>query len=89
MHEFVVTLRCGLKFVVKADRVVLLDRQFLALVLTLPGADGEPATNGETVALFERAQVAAVVAKGHLVSEERCDPIAGPYEIDGRDDIPF
>jgi hypothetical protein len=89
MHEFVVTLRCGLKFVVKADRVVLLDRQFLALVLTLPGADGEAATNGETVALFERAQVAAVVAKDHLVSEERCDPIAGAYEIDGRDDIPF
>lgn len=89
MNEFVVTLRCGLKFVVKANRVVLLDRQFLALVLTLPGADGEPAATGETVALFERGQVAAVVGKSHLVSEERCDPIAGPYEIDGRDDIPF
>ena len=44
---------------------------------------------GETVALFERAQVAAVVAKAHLVSEERCDPITGPY-ADPRDaDIPF
>jgi len=90
MHEFVVTLRCGLKFVVKADRVVLLDRQFLALVMTLPGGDNEPDTAGETVALFERAQVAAVVAKAHLVSEERCEPIAGPYGADPRDaDIPF
>jgi hypothetical protein len=89
MHEFVVTLRCGLKFVVKADRVALLDRQFLALVLTIPGGDGDPPTNGETVALFERAQVAAVIARDHLVSEERCDPIPGAYEMDGRDDIPF
>jgi len=87
MREFVVTLRCGLKFVVKADRVVLLDRQFLALVVALPGDGDEP--NGETVALFERAQVAAVVAKDHLVSEERCDPIPNRIGemVDG--DIPF
>jgi hypothetical protein len=89
MHEFVVTLRCGLKFVVRADRVVLLDRQFLALLLAQPGGEGEADTGGETVALFERAQVAAVVARGHLVSEERCDPIPGPYGADPRDDIPF
>ena len=30
------------------------------------------------------------VAKAHLVSEERCDPITGPYGADPRDaDIPF
>jgi hypothetical protein len=87
MREFVVTLRCGLKFVVKADRVVLLDRQFLALVVALPDDGDEP--NEETVALFERAQVAAVVAKDHLVSEERCDPIPNRIGemVDG--DIPF
>jgi len=86
MREFVVTLRCGLKFVVKADRVVLLDRQFLALVVALPN-DGDEA-NGETVALFERAQVAAVVAKDHLVSEERCDLITSRVG-EMTDDIPF
>jgi len=87
MREFVVTLRCGLKFVVRADRVVLLDRQFLALVVALP-ADSDDEANGETVALFERAQVAAVVAKDHLVSEERCDPI--PSRVgEMTDDIPF
>jgi hypothetical protein len=89
MREFVVTLRCGLKFVVRADRVVLSDRQFLALVTTLAGADGEPEAAGETVALFERTQVAAVVAKDHLVSEERCDPIPGRYAADDGSDIPF
>ena len=89
MREFVVTLRCGLKFVVKADRVVLLDRQFLALVMARPGGDGDGELPGETVALFERAQVAAVVAKAHLVSEERCDPIPNRIGemVDG--DIPF
>lgn len=85
MREFVVTLRCGLKFVVKAERVVLLDRQFLALVVP---RDDDP--NGETVALFDRSQVAAVVARDHLVSEEKCDPIASRFGIEGGDDaIPF
>src|SRR2546421_469414 len=70
------------------DREVL-DGQFLALVPSPPGGDGEADSPGETVALFERAQVAAVVARAHLVSEERCDPITGPY-ADPRDaDIPF
>jgi hypothetical protein len=87
MREFVVTLRCGLKFVVKAERVVLLDRQFLALVIP---REGEFDANGETVALFDRAQVAAVVARDHLVSEERCDPIASRFGVEGGDDaIPF
>ena len=87
MREFVVTLRCGLKFVVKAERVVLLDRQFLALVVP---RDGESDANGEPVALFDRAQVAAVVARDHLVSEEKCDPIGGRFGIEGGDDaIPF
>lgn len=87
MHEFVVTLRCGLKFVVKAERVVLLDRQFLALVIA---REGDFDANGDTVALFERSQVAAVVARDHLVSEERCDPIVGRFAADGVDDaIPF
>lgn len=80
MREFVVTLRCGLKFVVRADRVVLLDRQFLALVV------GD--ADGDTVALFDRAQVAATVARDHLVSEERTDPIPG-RGADPTDDIPF
>jgi hypothetical protein len=86
MREFVVTLRCGVKFVVKAERVVLLDRQFLALVVSRPDAD---AAEGETVALFDRGQVAAVVARDHLVSEERCEPLAGRFADEDVDPIPF
>ncbi len=90
MREFVVTLRCGLKFVVKADRVVLLDRQFLALVTNLTAGDGESEPAGETVALFDRGQVTAAVAKDHLVSEEQTDLIPGRFGGTGPDDdIPF
>lgn len=86
MREFVVTLRCGVRFVVKAGRVVLLDRQFLALVVDRPDSS-DP--NGDTVALFDRNQVAAVVAREHLVSEERCDPIGERFAAAADDGIPF
>ncbi len=89
MREFVVTLRCGLRFVVKADRVVRLDAQYLALVLDRTPTIGDAEGSADTVALFERSQVAVVVAREHLVSEEKCDPIP-PYEDDARvSDIPF
>lgn len=84
MREFVVTLRCGLKFVVKADRVILLDRQFLALVTSRDDGEAEP--SGETVGMFDRGQVTAVVARDHLISEEQTEPI--PARNAG-DDIPF
>ncbi|HJZ56911.1 MAG TPA: hypothetical protein VKE74_18220 [Gemmataceae bacterium] len=90
MREFAVTLRCGLKFVVKADRVVLMDRQFLALSTSPSGTDGEGEVSAETVALFDRSQVMAVVAKDHLVSEEQTDPIPGRFSVEEPDDgIPF
>lgn len=84
MREFVVTLRCGLKFVVKADRVILLDRQFLALVTNRDDGEAEP--SGETVGMFDRGQVTAVIARDHLISEEQTEPI--PARNAG-DDIPF
>jgi hypothetical protein len=87
MREFIVTLRCGVKFVVKAERVVLLDRQFLALAVSRPEAD-DP--NGDTVALFDRSQVAAVVARDHLILEERGEPLVGRFtDVDADDPIPF
>ena len=83
MREFVVTLRCGVKFVVKAEQVILLDRQFLALIVRRDGEDND------TVALFDRGQVAAVVARDHLVSEERGEPLDGRFVGEVDDPIPF
>jgi hypothetical protein len=63
------------------------ERQFLALVVDSP--DGND-PNGETVALFERSQIAAVIARRNLVSEERGEPIGGRFAGAGGDDaIPF
>jgi len=86
LYEFIVTLRSGLRLTVKADRMVIADQQSLALVLGRPVVGEDPLANA--VALFERGQVALVVAREHLVSEEKGEPM--PYVI-GRDDsgIPF
>jgi hypothetical protein len=90
MREYVVTLRCGLKFVVKADRVVRLDHQYLALVVDRPPTIGDADGVGDIVAMFERNQAAVIVARNHLVSEEKCDPIGPESDTDARhSDIPF
>ena len=86
MREFLVTMRGGLRVTVRADRVVL-DDQWLSLVLDKAG---DPTPGGDVVALFERVQVALVVAKENLVSEEKGDPVSGPYTVDAGDaPIPF
>ena len=84
MREFLVTLRGGLRVTVNADRVVL-DSEWLSLVVDKSATPG-----GDVVALFEQAQVAFVVAKDNLVSEEKGDPVSGPYTVDAGDaPIPF
>jgi hypothetical protein len=86
MHEFVVTLRNGLRFTMRASRVIVADG-YLALI-----DDG--ATNGSAdpfagaVGLFDEKEVALVFAKGHLLSEEKGDPINPQYVV-GQSDIPF
>jgi hypothetical protein len=84
MREFTVTLRCGLRYTVKADRVVY-NQQCLTLLLDPDPKSAEP----ETVALFDWAQVSVVVARDHLISEEKGDPIHVPHLVDSRDSIPF
>jgi hypothetical protein len=89
MREFIVTLRGGLRVTVRADRVVL-DDQWLSLVLDKVASPGDPTPGGDVVALFERVLVALVVAKENLVSEEKGDPVSGPYTVDASDaPIPF
>jgi hypothetical protein len=89
MREFIVTLRGGLRVTVRADRVVV-DHEWLSLILDNAATPGDPTPGGDVVALFERVQVALVVAKENLVSEEKGDPISSPYTVDAGDvPIPF
>lgn len=87
MHEFVVTLRKGQRYTVTADRVVLHDANFVALVAD-DGTTNSADPLAGTVALFTRGEVAAVVVSGHLVSEEKVEAISPQYVV-GDSDIPF
>jgi len=89
MREFIVTLRCGIRYTIKADRVRH-EQGYLALVLTRVCAVSDPEDH-EVIALFEQGQVAVVVARDQLVSEEKGEPIKGPFYVGAsRDsDVPF
>jgi len=85
MQEYVVTLRNGLRFTVRANRVFVADG-YVALI-------DDAAVQGSTVAfdgavgLFDEREVAVVFSKGHLISQEKGDPI-DPQHVVGSD-IPF
>jgi hypothetical protein len=90
MREFIVTLNHGEKITVRADRVVRLDHQYLELVLDQEPTMADPDASGATVAMFERSRVAMVVAREHLVAEEKCEPLDPPHLVpDAASDIPF
>ena len=89
MREFLVTLRNGKRFTVKADRVRG-EPDYLALVVALPPAIGDLDPFEGVVALFDRRQVAVVVVRDHLVSEEQGEATDPHYVADDREsDIPF
>lgn len=74
MREFVVTLRSGKRYTVRADRVAFLDQQTVGLV-----ADPD-----QPVAVFDRDRVVAVIAADHLVSEAD-----EPDVVDPSMNVPF
>ncbi|HYH66286.1 MAG TPA: hypothetical protein VD866_16460 [Urbifossiella sp.] len=84
MLEFVVTLRTGKRYVVRADRVSLPDHDTLSLIVEPAPAIGGP---GDTaVAVFDRRIVTSVIAADHLVSEADEPEVVS---IDPDADIPF
>ena len=90
MREFIVTLTHGEKLTVKADRVVRIDHQYLGLVLEHTPTMADPDSSAATVALFDRSRVVMVVAREHLVSEEKCEPLDPMHVIgDPNSEIPF
>ena len=89
MREFVVTLRNGKRFTVRADRVKR-ESDNLAMVVAPPPTIGDLDPFEGVVALFDRRQVAVVIVRDHLVSEEQVDAIDPHYVADDPgSDIPF
>ena len=87
MHEFVVGLRNGLRFTVKAHRMVVADG-YVALVddASVPTGSSDPLAGA--IGLFDEKEVALVFSKGHLLAEEKGEPI-DPHYVAGHSDIPF
>lgn len=67
MREFVVSLRTGKEYTVRADRLTLPDHNTLTLVVEPPPAIGAPTE--DVVAVFDRRLVVSVVAADHLAAE--------------------
>jgi hypothetical protein len=88
VREFLVTLRCGRRYVVKAERVKWAGG-YLALV-TEPPSVGDADPFAGVVAMFDGRQVAVVVIRDHLVSEEMGEPVDPDHVAsDAQSDIPF
>lgn len=89
MREYIVTLRCGKRYTVKAERVRS-HADYLALVVAPEPAIGDLDPFDGVVALFEQRQVAVVVVRDHLISEEKCEPVDPHFVASVPDtDIPF
>lgn len=88
MNEFVVALRNGLRFTMKAHRVVVADG-YLALVDDGAATAGSADPLDGAIGLFAKNEVALVFAKEHLLAEEKGDPIDPQYVVGGHSDIPF
>jgi hypothetical protein len=88
MRDFIVILRSGVRFTVRARRIVPA-HPHLALVLS-DAPDGGASGPGDAVALFDQHEVLAILSRAHLVSEEQGQRAAEPHVV-GSDDsaIPF
>ena len=73
----------------KADRVKR-ESDYIALIVAPPNTIGELDPFEGVVALFDRRQVAVVIVRDHLVSEEKSEAIDPHFVADDRDsEIPF
>jgi hypothetical protein len=87
---FQVTLRSGQRYTVGAEELRFTHGGYLELWGFPPATEVEPYPGKRVVALFPDREVVAVVAKEHLVAEERGEPIAPPLVVNQGDDaIPF
>jgi hypothetical protein len=81
MLAYIVTLRNGRRYTIRADEVRANPDGVIEL-LTSTGAGGKA-----VVAVFDRSDVLTVIAREHLVAEEPGEPL--PQIVHRDDAIPF
>jgi len=86
---FVVTLRCGRRYTVQAEELRFNFGAYLELWGFPLATDAEPFPGKRIVGVFQLKDVVAVVAKEHLLSEERGEQISPPLVVNTGDEIPF
>jgi hypothetical protein len=92
VREFVVTLRDGRRYTVRADRLALLDHETVGLIVDPSTAIGAGGPVDNAVAVFDRRLVASVIAVENLVSEGKAEPVDPPWMVargDPNSDVPF
>ncbi len=90
MLAFIVTLRSGRRYTVRAQELRLNYDRCLELLATPAPSDLDPSPGKQVVALFDSNEVIAVVAREHLVSEEPGEAVAKPHVVSqGDSTIPF
>lgn len=88
MLTFVVTLRGGRRYTIRAAEMRFGYDGGLELIGAPPATDADPSPGKQTVALFSAGNVESVVAREFLVSEEPGDP--APCVVKpSADPIPF
>jgi hypothetical protein len=88
MPEFIVALRSGQRFTVKADRFRF-EGGYLALSVAPPPSVANNDPFAGVVGLFEKKQVLLVVTREHLVAEEKGEPIQSSQVVGVSDDDPI
>jgi len=87
MLAFIVTLRSGRKYTIRAHKMQFSFDGGLELLAVPTPTDADPFPPMQVVALFTGGEVESVVAKEFLVAEEKCDP--APHIVRHDDKIPF
>lgn len=87
MFAFIVLLRSGLRYTVRASEMRYGYDGSLELLAVPPAGEGAAAPAKRVVALFASNEVLSVVAREFLISEERPEPT--PHVARSDDAIPF
>lgn len=88
MPEYLVVLRSGQRFTVRADRFRF-ESGYLTFTVNPPPSIANNDPFAGVVGLFEKKQVVLVVTREHLVAEEKGEPIPGPHMVGATDDDPI